>query len=128
MVAYMRKDRIVHFFATMLLSLIVVVTSMAFSKKGSDCISMKFAAYEDGECIATFDMYSDCTFHYVNMEEPPVIEMRGTYVMEDGPIERGCNKRITIYTDQGTDQGKLVWPLQQELFLMLGEFDFNPVK
>ncbi len=103
-------------------------TSNSQSEK-EDCLTMSFAAYEDGQCIATFDMYSNCTFVYVNKEEEPYLTYRGTYVMDDGPIERGCDKRITIYVDgQAADRGTLAWPLQQNLMLILGEFIFTPVR
>ena len=90
---------------------------------------MSFAAYENNQCIATFDMYSNCTFVFVNKEESPYLTYRGTYVMDDGPIVRGCDKRITIYVDgQNVGSGTLIWPLQQNLTLILGEFIFSPTK
>lgn len=89
---------------------------------------MSFAAYEDGECLATVDLYSNCTFRYVNMEEAPIIRISGTYEMEEGPIERGCQKRIYISSNEGSDKGVLVWPLQEELTLLLGDFTFKRVK
>ncbi len=94
-----------------------------------DCLTMSFAAYEDGRCIATFDMYSNCTFVFVNKEEQPYQTARGTYEMTDGPIERGCSKRVTLYVD-GVYQGygTLGWPLQQSLMLIMGGFEFTPVR
>ena len=106
----------------------VLCLVMAFTKGSTECITMSFAAYEDGECLATIDLYSNCTFRYVNMEETPFIRINGTYEMEDGPIERGCQKRIYISTNEGSAKGDLVWPLQEELTLLLGEFIFRRVK
>lgn len=125
------KKKILFISLVITLCLTAVLT-MSFKTENktdsNECITKSFAAYEDGECIATFDLYSNCTFLYVNKEEHPYQRIRGTYEMEEGPIEKGCYKRITIYVDGvSADRGVLAWPLQQELVLIMGEFDFYPV-
>lgn len=93
--------------------------------ESSDCVTYAFSAYEDGVCIATMDLYSNCTFLFINKEERPHIRTRGTYEMS-GSLEKGGSNTIRFYVDgEYQGYGTIVWPSQGKVYLIFGDYTFR---
>lgn len=91
-----------------------------------DCIYFQGNAYDDGECIATVTLSSQCKFLFINKEESPHEYIRGTYSI-DGTIEKGGECRISVYIEgHPTQYGTIGWPVvDNKIVLVLGDYVFS---